>query len=137
MENEDRHIEELLNDLIQRPSDEFPKKGSTKAVGVPPSPGVYVVFSPTGSVVHVGRTQRGRGGLQQRLDNHLYGQSSFAEKYLKPPPHRDLRRGYKFRYLVVQKDKERAFLEALAIGKLCPKHLGLGEKARQRRHTKH
>ena len=40
MENEDRHIEELLNDLIQRPSYEFPKKGSTKAVGVPPSPGV-------------------------------------------------------------------------------------------------
>jgi hypothetical protein len=133
MKTENRHIEELLNDLIRRPSYEFPKDGPMKDVGVSAKQGVYIIYSPKDSpkdsIVHVGRTQRGRGGLQQRLDNHLYGQSSFADEYLKGQG-KKLRRGYKFRYLVVKNARRRALLEALAIGKLCPKHFGLGEKAK-------
>jgi hypothetical protein len=57
-------------------------------------------------------------------------QSSFTLKY--KPLKKDgscLREGYKFRCLVVQSQRQRALLEALAIGRLCPAHLGLGRSA--------
>ena len=104
----------------------FPRKGYTENIGVPPEQGVYVIYDPQKKVVHVGRTQRARRGLRQRLNNHLLGQSSFVEKYLRRKSSR-LRAGYKFRYLVLDSPRNRALLEALAIGVLCPKHIGLGE----------
>ena len=132
MKNENRHIEELFKRLIRDTIFHFPKDGSTRDVGVPSKPGVYVIYSPTDTtdtIVHVGRTQRARGGLRQRLDEHLHGQSSFTDKYLRGKGS-ELRSGYKFRYLVVDNPRERGLLEALAIGKLCPEHFGLGEKAK-------
>lgn len=40
-----------------------------------------------------------------------------------------LRGGYGFRYLTVKNPRQRALLEAYAIGVLCPAHIGLGEEA--------
>jgi hypothetical protein len=56
----------------------------------------------------------------------LLGQSSFADKYLKGRGSA-LRKGYKFKYLIVEEPRERALVEAFGIGKLCPAHLGLGQ----------
>lgn len=75
--------------------------------------------------MHVGRSVRGREGLAQRLGNHLRGQSSFAKSYLKGNG-RLLREGYTYQYLVVADNRARALLEHLAVGELCPEHLGLG-----------
>jgi len=87
---------------------------------------VYVIYNPKGTVLHVGRTPRAKKGLRQRLNNHLLGQSSFAHKYLKGRGNL-LRKGYKFKYLVIKNPRERALVEAFSVGKLCPAHLGLGK----------
>ncbi|MCK4403819.1 MAG: hypothetical protein KAW02_01890 [candidate division Zixibacteria bacterium] len=78
-------------------------------------------------VVHVGRTRKAKDGIHQRLKNHLYGRSSFADHCLSGKGSK-LRRGYKYRYLEVENGRERALLESYAIGHLCPLHLGLGEE---------
>ena len=78
------------------------------------------------TVLHVGRTLRGEGGLRQRLNNHLHGRSSFTKKFYKGRG-RNLRSGHTYQFLVVEDARRRALLEAYAIGRLCPKHLGLGE----------
>lgn len=125
MTKEGRHIKDLFGRLTRGQLYDFPKHGYTESVGAPRRQGVYVIYSPKGTVLHVGRTQRGRKGLRQRLNNHLLGQSSFIEKYLKGRGSR-LRNRYKFRYLAIKNPRERALVESLAIGKLCPNHLGLG-----------
>jgi hypothetical protein len=40
-----------------------------------------------------------------------------------------LRGRYKFRCIVVRSDRQRALLEAYAIGFLCPAHMGTGRFA--------
>jgi len=95
-------------------------------------PGVYVIYDPRGRVVHVGSTPRGKHGLAQRLKNHLYGASSFVEQYLGGKGSR-LRQGYSFSCLTVSDQKLRAYLEAYAIGNLCPDHIGLGVSHKRRR----
>ena len=124
---EGKIVENLFKKLVKSCLLEFPKIGYTEVIGVPSEQGVYIIFNNKGVVVHVGRTQRGQNGLRQRLNNHLLGQSSFAESFLNGEGSQ-LRHGrYKFKYLVIGNSRERALVEALAIGKLCPKHLGLGE----------
>ena len=127
MMKENKKIEKLLKTLVRKKLFTFPQKGYTEGVGVPTKQGVYIIYSPQNIVVHVGRTQRTKRGLRQRLNNHLLGQSSFVKEYLKGRESK-LRNGYKFRYLIVEDNRERVLLEALTIGKLCPKHLGLGDK---------
>jgi hypothetical protein len=90
--------------------------------------GVYLIYDRKGQIVHVGQTPRGKAGIRQRLFNHLYGQSSFTEHYLKGDGAR-LRKGYAFRCLVVRDARLRALLEAHAIGQLCPAHIGTGRAA--------
>lgn len=126
MKKETKKVENLFIKLIKSRFHEFPKKGYTEIIGVPRGQGVYIIYDNKGAVVHVGRTQRGKNGLRQRLNNHLLGQSSFAENFLDRKGSQ-LRGRYKFKYLVIKNSRERALVEALAIGKLCPKHLGLGE----------
>lgn len=87
--------------------------------------GVYVIYNPRGKVLHVGRTPRAKGGIAQRLRNHMLNQSSFTTKYLKGDGS-ILRDRHKFRCLVVKNPRHRALLEAYAIGCLCPAHIGLG-----------
>jgi len=118
-----------------RVQEQFKKLCATKAVPFPQhgeqlttsaKPGVYVIYKRE-AVLHVGRTLRAKGGLHQRLEDHLYGRSSFTKKYLKGKGATLRKKGYKYRYLEVNAPRLRALLEAYAIGVLCPRHLGLGE----------
>ena len=85
--------------------------------------GVYIIASPAGKIVHVGSTPRAKLGIEQRLKNHLAGQSSFAKKSLNGKGSK-LRGGYRYCFLKIGKKRQRALVEAYAIGRLCPKHLG-------------
>ena len=87
--------------------------------------GVYVIRDAANRVVHVGRIPRAKGGIHQRLCDHLSGRSSFAYYYLNGDSSQ-LREAYSFQYLEVPDSRERAILEAFATGWLCPAHLGLG-----------
>lgn len=119
-------VEKLFHELISAGEENFPKAGKIETRAAPESRGVYVIYDPDGRVVHVGGTPRGKGGLAQRLENHLHGASTFTRNY--PPLKGDgskLRDGYKFRCLPVPNDRIRTFVEAYAIGHLCPAHIGL------------
>jgi hypothetical protein len=111
--------------LLAQPSIRFPRVCET-LIGVPGKQGVYVIFDRVGRVLHVGRTYRGKAGLNQRIKNHLNGQSSFVHTYLKQNKGQ-LRKGYTFKYLTVGHARRRALLEHCAAGLLSPAHLGLGK----------
>ncbi|MGO9168134.1 MAG: hypothetical protein ACLP56_14800 [Candidatus Sulfotelmatobacter sp.] len=123
-------INRLFRALSRRPRKAFPRSGA------PPDAteerGVYVIRDNCGIVLHVGRTPRGAKGIKQRLNNHLCGQSSFVRGHLEGVGGR-LRNGCTFQYIEVADERERALLEHLATGLLCPLHLGLsrgpGEKS--------
>ena len=93
----------------------------------PATSGVYVIYRRE-TVLHVGRTLRARGGLRQRLKDHLYGRSSFTKKHLKGKGATLRKKGYKYRCLAVKNARLRALVEAYAVGVLCPRHLGLGKR---------
>jgi GIY-YIG catalytic domain len=119
---ESKRIAALLEKLGARPESPFPQAWGS--VDAPDKAGVYVIRNQASKVMYVGRTTRAKGGLHQRLRNHLAGRSVFARELLPHGP-ASLRTGYTFQYLVVEKDRTRALLEQLATGTLCPKHLGL------------
>jgi hypothetical protein len=130
MNSDQRSIKRLLKDLRKQPLKKFPKTGGPDA---PREQGVYVIFNAQGGVVHVGRTLRGKRGIFQRLCDHLATRSSFTNQY--PPLKGDganLRKGYKFSCLSVTDNRDRALLEALAIGCLRPAHIGLGAETTRR-----
>jgi len=122
--NESNIILKLHLRLISSKQYIFPKTGQ---INVNANHGVYIIYSPRNIVLHVGTTKRAKGGLNQRLYNHLTGASSFSNAYLKKK-NISLRNSYKYRYLEVKDSRKRALLEALSIGLLCPKHIGTGEK---------
>ena len=124
MSQEFRKIKKLYSKLIKRPAILFPNAG--QKLKVPDKQGVYLILSPRKKVVHVGRTLRGKEGLAQRLRDHLNSRSSFTEKHLKGKGFR-LRGEYRFKYLAIKNARTRALLEAYSVGRLCPKHLGLGD----------
>jgi len=121
-----KRVQALFNQLVHAPRITFPEK--RKPIDAPSKQGVYVIYSPNDQVVHVGATPRAKKGLAQRLRNHLYTQSSFTAKYkaLKGDGAK-LRKKYQFQYLVVKNRRQRIYLEALAIGRLCPAHIGIYE----------
>ena len=116
-------IQALFKKLSASRAVSFPAE--RQMLDAPNGHGVYLIYSPKGKILHVGRTLRGRNGLRQRLYNHLANSSSFSKKYLKGKGAR-LRNGYSFKYLVVASPKKRAYLEAYATGVLCPLHIGTG-----------
>ena len=120
-----KQIMALHQELINSDSYFFPKKGTS--VNVSEKQGVYIIYSANNEVLHVGTTKRGKGGLNQRLNNHRNGNSSFSRKYLRPKNIK-LHNGFKFKYIEVENGRERAFLEVLTIGLLCPAYIGTGEK---------
>jgi hypothetical protein len=122
---EQETVEKLFTRLIRSRAVVFPEKGPVRQGQK--KQGVYVILSPRGKPLHVGRTLRGKGGLAQRLNNHLHNQSSFTTHFLGRNGGK-LRRGYRFRYLLVRARRTRALLEACAVGQLCPKYLGLGKR---------
>ncbi len=125
--NERGRVERLLTELQKTSYRPFPEP--RKRLEAPTQRGVYIIYSPEGKVVHVGGTPYARRGLRQRLRNHLAGKSSFVKKFPKlKRKGSKLRRGYGFRCLVVADPRLRALLECLAIGRLCPEHIGQGRE---------
>ena len=119
-------IHSMLSELMLAPTQSFPKRRSSP--NAPKKAGVYVIHSPTGKVLHVGRGC----DIAQRLRDHLCNRSAFTTKYLSGNGS-ILRKRHLFRCLLVSDARKRALLEALAIGKLCPKHIGHGWIGRVRR----
>lgn len=101
----------------------FPKSGERLTAST--KQGVYIIANGKNTILHVGKTARAKGGIRQRLNNHLHGQSSFTIKYLTGNGSK-LRGVCKYKYIEVPNPRLRALLEAYAISNLCPKHLGLG-----------
>jgi len=104
----------------------FPQLG--ERLSAPDTHGVYVIYAPRGTILHVGRTVHGKKGLHQRLNNHLHGSSSFAKQFLGGKGS-TLRGKHSFAFIEIPSARTRALLEAYAVGCLCPKHLGLSENA--------
>ncbi len=123
MECEISKVRNLFAKLCQEPKHLFPEL--ERKLQVSKEHGVYVLYR-NDDVVHVGRTLRGKEGLNQRLKNHLYGSSSFVKNFLKD---KALLRGeeFQYQYILVESPRDRALLESYAIGSLCPEHLGLSE----------
>jgi hypothetical protein len=124
MNSESQEVKGLFDQLCKQQKKSFPK--FRQSLDVPSMPGVYVIREGE-AVLHVGRTLRGKDGLNQRLKNHLHGSSSFTDKHLKGNGATLREDGYTYQYIEVKCPRKRALLEAYAIGELCPVHLGLGE----------
>lgn len=122
-QSEPQAIETLLKKLQSAPCQRFKKL--PRDLKATKRRGVYIIYDPSGRVVHVGRTPKAAGGIMQRLRNHMHGQSSFCEHYLKGDGSKLWSAKYTYRCLVVHSNRRRALLEALAIGSLCPRHLGI------------
>lgn len=117
-------IERLFGRLTSARERSFPVTG--EAIEAPDKKGVYIIYNPRGRVLHVGSTPRARGGIAQRLRDHLAGRSSFIHIYYNKKNGSILRKGHSFRCIVVQDARRRALLEAYAIGCLAPLHIGHG-----------
>lgn len=113
----------LFKKLLNSEDQVFPKPRET--LDAPTKKGVYVIFDSKGKVLHIGCTPRVKEGISQRLKDHMYGRSSFTYNYLEGDGGR-LRGKFKFKYVLVGNEKLRAYLEAYAIGCLCPEHIGAG-----------
>ena len=124
MRSEPEKVRILFNKLVRAPLSHFPLPRVNVAAAN--DQGVYLIYSPKGKILHVGRTYRGKNGLAQRLRDHMFTASSFTNQYLEGRGF-ELRNGYKFRYLVVKDARLRALIEAYAIGRLCPAHIGLSQ----------
>ena len=68
MSRESERIRDLYRQLRRAKLLAFSK--SREALDVPDKHGVYIIFSPSRVVLHVGRKIRGKRGLRQRLSNH-------------------------------------------------------------------
>lgn len=123
MTSEQKAVKSLFAKLIRSPLQTFPE--SRGKLNAPAGQGVYVIYDPRGRVAHVGSTPRARGGIAQRLRSHMAGASSFTRVKFNRDGSK-LRGKYKFRCVKVSVKRHRAFLEAYAIGNLCPTHIGIG-----------
>lgn len=124
MNSESQEIKMLFGKLFAQPKRSFPQ--DRQPLDAPSKLGVYIIRKGE-TVLHVGRTLRGRDGIHQRLKNHLYGSSSFTNEYLKGKGATLREDGYTYQYLELEDPRKRALLEAYAVGTLCPEHIGLGE----------
>ena len=118
-----KDVERHFKKLREQPLRIFPD--ARRELEAPSELGVYIIYNPKGKVVHVGRTTSAKGGIAQRLRNHMSGNSSFTRVFFKRDGSK-LSKGYKFRCLIVEHARLRAYLEAYAIGRLCPAHIGTG-----------
>jgi hypothetical protein len=124
MTPEQRTVRAKFQELKRARWNHFP--AARKPVEAPDDQGVYIIRSPRGGVLHVGRTHRGKKGLAQRLRQHLAASSSFVDTYLDAEGSL-LRRGYYFSFVVIRNSRVRCLVEMYATGALCPAHLGTGE----------
>ena len=124
MNSECQEVKTLFDELYAQPKRSFPQ--NRQPLDAPAKHGVYIIYRKE-TVLHVGRTLRGRDGIHQRLKNHLHGSSSFTNEYLKGKRATLRGDGYTYQYLELEDPRKRALLEAYAVGALCPEHIGLGE----------
>lgn len=103
---EGQQIKKLFKELISQPRYKIPKP--REKFNAPSEHGVYILRKGK-SVLYVGRSISVKGGLRKRLRSNRFFKLSESKTY---------------QFIVVEKDKERALLEALATGMLCPKNLG-------------
>ena len=125
MSRERQRIERFFEKLLACEPVKFPKP--REPLNAPTQRGVYLIINPRGTVLHVGSTPRAANGIKQRLYGHLQDKSSFVNIYLNHQADK-LRSGYMFKYVIVKKPRHRALLEAYAIGKLLPRHIGTGQR---------
>jgi len=116
--DEARRIASLLEELRAQPRRDF-----VDLKEFPVEHGVYVIYGPSVSVLYVGLSKGDKNGLRGRLKGHLHGSRGLAPS---PAAGKKLKEGYSVRYLVVKDTRERALLEHLATGVLCPSVLGTG-----------
>ena len=121
---EPQNIKQLHNQLVKSTFHEFPIKGKIQAST---KQGVYIVYDDLLRPLHVGKTNGAKNGLNDRLQNHVWNQSSFSKLYMQKNKI-VLRAWGKFQFLELEDDRERALLEALTAGLLCPAHIGTGVK---------
>lgn len=124
MNSECQEVKKLFDEIVAQPKLKFPQHRQT--LEAPSKQGVYIIRKDE-TVLHVGRTLRRKGGLHQRLKDHLHGSSSFTNEYLKGEGATLREGGYTYQYFVLENPRKRALLEAYAVGTLCPEHIGLGE----------
>ena len=83
MNKEVKNTEKLYHQLMSQEEIAFPLP--RKRMKASTDRGVYIIFDPHCTVVHVGRTPRAKNGIRQRLYDHLGGRSSFTQNYLTSP----------------------------------------------------
>lgn len=126
MSNEVAKIDKLCKELFRQEACVFPER--YRPLDAPTEQGVYIITDARGKVLHVGKTDRAKNGLRQRLNNHLQGQSSFTKAYFNGAGHK-LRGKCKYKCIVVSDPRTRTLLEAYAVSHFCPAHLGTGGKS--------
>ncbi|PKG52338.1 hypothetical protein [Olleya sp. 1-3] len=114
----------LHKELLKSKVYTFPAFGK---IDVSAKQGVYIVYDNNKTPLHVGKTNRGRNGLNQRLLNHVRNQSSFSKLYMQIN-NVSLRDWAEFQFIEIENARERSLLEALTAGLLCPLHIGTGER---------
>jgi excinuclease UvrABC nuclease subunit len=122
VKNEPKVVRALFDKLTNAERWGFKPEGLAHA---PKDRGVYVIYDPKRQVVHVGRTRKAKGGIRQRLRDHLHNRSSFTVQWLHGDGEALVRKKYRFQSLNVRSPRRRALLEAYATGRLCPKHIGV------------
>lgn len=114
----------LHKTLVESELHTFPIIGKIKTSN---NQGVYIIYDSNMQVLHVGKTNSAREGINQRLLNHVRNQSSFSKLYMKPNKI-NLRGFGQFKFIEINEGRTRSLLEALTAGLLCPLHIGTGEK---------
>lgn len=131
MASEHERASRLVQKLAEAPRFRFTSRSD---IAAPTKHGVYAIFSRRGRCQHVGRTNIAKNGLQQRIRNHFDGRSSFVILHLKRNQ-RKLLNGYSYAWVPVRSGRMRALAEHLAVGTLCPVHLGTHDGKDRSRHS--
>ena len=114
-----RRIKALYGKLHNIKREVFPKE-RRQPLNAPEEAGVYVIYDPKGKVDHVGEST----SIARRLRDHMGARSSYVIKSLNNDGSQLRSKRYKFRCLPVSTPRQRMLLQALAIGLLCPRHIG-------------
>lgn len=122
--NESEEIKLLYKTLVASKYYTFPLLGKMEASS---KQGVYIVYNNNRMPLHVGKTNGGRNGLNQRLHDHVSNRSTFSKLYMQK--HKVALRSWgEFQFIEIEDARVRSLLEALTAGLLCPAHIGTGVK---------
>lgn len=105
-------IKVLFESLSKEELKRFPSQGTPN---VSSSQGVYILYSVSGMVLNVGRSISADGVVNQPLNNHINGRSSFTCVYT-IQRRIDLRKELLFRFIEVYDHRNRTLLEVFTFG---------------------